>query len=125
MHTPSQAQTPGRALFDRQLAFLERNDIDGLIDTQYHPDAVLVGSDFVCRGHAALHAYFTTYLQRLGLIKVKSIDAFNEIEDAILFEATITTTQGEAKVYDVLLFKAEKVTHHFAGLISFTPHQYV
>jgi hypothetical protein len=61
------------------------------------------------------------YLARLGTLRLKSTDQFTETEDSIFFEATITTSIGVAKVYDVFLLREGKATHHFTGVISVTP----
>jgi hypothetical protein len=115
--------TPGRAFYDRQIDSLARQDIDGLINNQYHPDAVMVGYDFVRRGHAELREYFKSYLGQLGKIKLLSTDMFAEIEDAIFFEATVETNLGVAQVYNVFTFKDGKAIRHFTGLKSVKPKE--
>ncbi len=110
--------THGKAFYQRQIAALEAGNLDALTD-QYHPDASMVGFDFMVKGQAAIRKYFEGYLERLGTLKLKSTDKFTETEDAIFFEATVTSTLGEARVYDVFLLRAGKATHHFTGLISF------
>ncbi len=112
--------TPGQDFYNRQVAYLEAYDIDGLM-TQYHDDAVVVGFDFTVKGREAIRKYFEGYLERLGSLKVKSTDKFTEIEDAIFFEATIITGLGVARVYDVFMLRDGKTTHQFAGVISVTP----
>jgi hypothetical protein len=115
--------TPGKTFYDRQVTFLALQDIDGLIETQYHPDAVLIGFDFVRRGHAELREHFKNYLGQLGRIKLLSTDKFAEIEDAIFFEATVETNLGIAEVYDVFTFKDGKAIRHFTGLKSVRPKE--
>lgn len=116
--------TAGQAFYHRQVDFLARNDVDGLIETQYAPDAVLVGFDFTVRGHAALREHFRNYLGHLGYIKLLSTDRFTETEDSIFFEATVETAGGTAVVYDVFILNRDgKSTHHFTGLKAFTPKQ--
>ncbi len=109
--------TPGKAFYQRQIAALEARDINALM-TQYHPDATIIGFDFTVKGHAAIRKHFEGYLERLGTLKLKSTEKFTETEDAIFFEATITSCLGEARVYDVLLLRDGKTTHHFTGVIS-------
>ncbi len=109
--------TPGKAFYQRQIAALEADDLDALV-TQYHPDATMVGFDFTVKGHVAIRKHLESYLARLGTLKLKSTDKFTEIEDAIFFEARITSQLGEAWVYDVFLLRDGKATHHFTGLIS-------
>ena len=117
------SSSPGREFYDRQVAYLEANDVDGLIENQYHDDATIVSFDFTKSGKETLRTHFIEYLQHLGGLKVKSTDKFTETPDSIYFEATVTTGGGEAKVYDVFILKDGKATKHFTGLISFTPFQ--
>ncbi len=109
--------TPGKAFYQRQIAALEAHDMDALM-AQYHPDATMIGFDFTVKGHAAIRKHFEGYLERLGMLKLKSTDKFTETEDAIFFEATITSRLGEARVYDVYLLQDGKATHHFTGVLS-------
>ncbi len=109
--------TPGQAFYQRQIAALEAGDMNALLD-QYHPDATMVGYDFVAKGQAAIKKHFERYLERLGTLKLKSTDKFTETQDAILFEATIISDLGEAQVYDVFILRDGKATHHFSGVIS-------
>jgi len=109
--------TPGRTFYQRQIAALEAGDLNALLD-QYHPDATMVGFDFIVKGHEAIMKHFEGYLKRLGTLKLKSTDKFTEIEDAIFFEATIASDLGVAQVYDVFMLCDGKATHHFSGVIS-------
>jgi hypothetical protein len=113
--------TPGQTFYERQLAYLAEKDVDGLIENQYHPDAILVSFDKTVRGHADLKQHFTGYLGYLGYIKLISTDKFAEIEDAIFFEATAETNLGIAVVYDVFTFKDGKAIRHFTGVKEFRP----
>ena len=113
--------TPGKAFYDRQIAACEAQDMDALM-AQYHSDAELVGFDFpVKKGQEAIRSHMQAYLARLGTLRLQSTDKFIESEDSIFFEATITTSIGEARVYDVFLLRAGKATHHFTGVISVRP----
>ncbi len=109
--------TPGQAFYQRQIAALEAGDMNAIL-AQYHPDATMVGFDFVVKGRGAIKEHFEGYLERLGTLRLKSTDKFIETEDAIFFEATITSDLGEAQVYDVFLLRDGKATHHFSGVIS-------
>jgi hypothetical protein len=115
--------TIGKQFYERQIALLEANDVDGLIPAQYAEDAVIVSFDFQHRGHEALHRHFKNYMAQLGYIKLQTTDKFAETDDSIFFEATVNTAHGVAQVYDVFMLNAEgKATHHFTGLRSFTPY---
>jgi hypothetical protein len=115
------ATTPGKAFYDRQVTFLESNDVVGLIHSQYASDAELVGFDLRVKGAEALIVHFTGYLAQMGGIKLLSTEKFMETEDSILFEATVKVAAGIARVYDAFVLKDGKATHHFTGLLGFTP----
>ncbi len=115
------SQTPGRKFYDRQIELLEAGDVEELVRSQYHEDAVLVGFDVMMRGHEELLRHFREYLQNLGSLRVLSTDKFTETEDSIFFEATARTDHGVARVYDVFMLDGGKITHHFTGVLSFEP----
>ena len=114
-------QTAGKTFYNRQVAFLEAHDISGLIATQYASDAELVSFDTHVTGAPALTKHFTNYLANLGSLKLLTTDKFTETADTIFFEATIQVTAGIARVYDAFVLKDGKATHHFTGLLGFTP----
>ena len=89
--------TQGKA-FNRQVAFLEANDVSGLITTQYAAEAELVGFDLQVKGTEALLKHFTGYLANLGGLKLISTEKFMETGDAIMFEASIMVAAGVAQV---------------------------
>lgn len=115
------SQSPGRAFYDRQVALLEAGDVDRLVAEQYDENATLVSFDVTRKGREELRSHFEGYLQYLGSLEVLSTDKFTETDDSLFFEATVRTAHGEARVYDVFLLRDGKATHHFTGVIAFTP----
>lgn len=113
-----QSASPGRQLYDRQCAYIEANDVDGLIDNNYNQDAVLLSFQrAVTGGRKVFKEYFREYLKVLGGIKIKSTDKFTEQGDMIFFEATVVTgTYGEVRVYDAMILRDGKISRHFTGL---------
>ena len=111
---------PDNAFYRRQIACLEGNDLDGLME-QYHADAVLLTFETTVRGRDALRPYVAADLARLGSRRLGATERFAATEDAILFEATVVTDHGVARVYDAFALRNGKATHHFAGVLSFTP----
>ncbi len=107
----------GRAFYERQLDYLQRKDIDGLIEEQYTPDAVLISFDTVVSGREALKEHFRSYLEMLGHLTVKSTDKFVATDDSIFFEATVSTNLGEARVFDSWVLRDGKIRRHFTGVI--------
>ena len=102
--------TPGRVFYDRHIQFLVDKDVDGLVETNYAPDAELVTFQNVIKGREALRTYFRGYIEMLGDIVVESTDKFAETDDAILFEATVRSNLGRARVYDAWI--AARRTDH-------------
>ncbi len=110
-----------KAFYDRQLDFIARKDIEGLIDNQYTPDAELLNFDYYIKGEKALKDYFRSYIDGLGYIKLISTDKFSVGDDSMMFESTVEVAGGIARVYDVMLMRDGKIWRHFAGLLGFTP----
>jgi len=108
----------GRQFYERQLAYLQAGDVEGLIDQHYHDDALLVGFDVTVRGRDALKEYFRRYLRQLGHLEVVSTDKFVETGDAIFLEATMRTALGVARVYDAFVLRDGKISYHFAGVFG-------
>lgn len=114
--------TPGKDFYDRQVSFLQANDVAGLIASQYAPDAELVGYGVHVKGTQALLKHFTNYLAQLGSLKLISTEKFMETDDAIMFEASVQVAAGVAHVYDSFVLKDGKASHHFTGMLGFTPN---
>jgi hypothetical protein len=110
--------SPGRKFYEEQLGYLTAKDVGGLIANHYNDDAVLISFDVTVKGREALQDYFRTYLERLGTLTVTSIDKFTETEDAIFFEATVTSNLGTVRVYDAFVLRDGKISYHFAGVIG-------
>jgi hypothetical protein len=107
----------GRAFVEQQIRFLLEKDADALIDTQYNEDALLVTPNVVVRGREDLKRYFHGYIEALGQLELVSMDKFVETGDTILFEATVRSQLGEARVYDALVLSEGKIDYHFAGVM--------
>jgi GH15 family glucan-1,4-alpha-glucosidase len=110
-----------RDFYYRQLDFIAKKDVEGLIHTQYTEDAELLNFDYHIVGTAALIEYFKNYIASLGYIKLLSTDKYAETDDSLFFESTVEVAGGVAEVYDVFVMRNGKIWRHFAGLRSFTP----
>ena len=111
-------RTPHRALYDRQIQFLVDKDVDGLVETNYAPDAELISFQNLIKGREALRTYFRGYVEMLGDIVVESTDKFAEAEDAVFFEATVRSKLGRVRVYDAWVLRDGQITHHFTGVMG-------
>jgi hypothetical protein len=107
----------GREFYDRHIQFLLDRDVDGLIANNYNEDAVLVTHTAIARGREELTRFFRGYLEVLGELEVLSTDKFTDTGDTILFEATMRSALGEARVYDAFVMREGKIDYHFAGVM--------
>jgi hypothetical protein len=112
-----------RAFYDKQLAILADKDHVRLIDEQYTPDAELlnINEPPAIVGSDALKAHFEAYIAHLGYLKVLSTDKYVESDDSVMFEATVETAGGVARVYDTFVMRDGRIWRHFSGLLGFTP----
>jgi hypothetical protein len=111
-----------KAFYDRQLAFIAANDVEGLIHNQYTDDAELLNFNVYIKGAPALIEYFKGYIASLGYIKLLSTDKYTEGDESMFFESTVETAGGVAKVYDVFVMRDGKIWRHYPGLLGFTPN---
>lgn len=114
----TESRTRGRELYDRQIQFLLDKDVDGLVETNYAPDAELISFQTVVKGRDALRTYFRGYVEMLGDLVVESTDKFAETDDAIFFEATVRSALGRVRVYDAWVLRDGQITHHFTGVMG-------
>ena len=117
----SQGNFKYKAFYDRQIDFLAKNDVEGLIHNQYTDDAELLNFNYYIKGAPALIEYFKGYIAGLGYIKLISTDKYTEGDSSLMFEATVETGGGVARVYDSFVMRDGKIARHFTGLLSFTP----
>ena len=116
-------KTSGQKFFDEHMAYIENNDVDGMIDDQYHEDAVLISPfdvipgtppPHVIRGRAALKRFFRTYMTWQGTIDVESLDNFVETEEAIFFQAIFTSKTGRWVVGDAWHMQDGLIYYHYS-----------
>ena len=107
----------GREFYERHVQYLVDHDTDALIDKHYNEDATLISHEDVVRGREALKEHFKGYLEMLGDLEVLSTDKFTDTGDSILFEATVSTQRGQARVYDAFVLRNHKIDYHFTGVM--------
>lgn len=107
-----------REFYDNHIEILSKNDVNLLVENDYHEDAVMilmVGDEpQVIRGKDALKQLLGNYLEFIYRGYV-STEKYSEIEDSLFFEATIRTTSGTSRIYDALVMKDGKIFRHFSG----------
>jgi hypothetical protein len=114
--------TPGRKFFDEHMAYIYANKIDEMIDNQYAQDAVLISPfdvlstppPHIVRGNKALKAFFRTYIDWQGGIKVEQLDNFAETPESIFFQAIFTSKTGRWVVGDAWHMRDGKISVHYS-----------
>lgn len=105
----------GKAYYVEQLMLMSSGDIDKLIEKHYHPDAVMVTFDGMRRGHTELKKYYVDTLKIMGQITGLSTEFFAEIEDTVIFRATITSEgRGTVSAENGLYMRDGKIYRHIA-----------
>ncbi|MCX6635651.1 MAG: MBL fold metallo-hydrolase, partial [Acidobacteria bacterium] len=105
--------------YDRHVALLAKNDVETLVDTDYHDEAVMVllarDEAEVIRGKDQLKRVLGAYLEFVyrGFV---STEKYAETEDSLAFEATIRTATGTEQVYDAIELKDGKIFRHYSGV---------
>ena len=112
-----------RAFYDKQLAILADKDHVRLIDEQYTADAELLNIDHppAVVDSQELKDHFEAYIAQLGYVKLLSTDKYVESDDSVMFEATVETAGGVARVYDTFVMRDGRIWRHYSGLLGFTP----
>ncbi len=106
-------ETWAQRFYREQIALLQANRIDDLIDRHYHPDATLISFQDVANGHNSLRSYFKKNMQALGKLEVTSVNHFAETADTLFFELSVLSNLGNAIVDEAFVVKDGKATHHF------------
>jgi nuclear transport factor 2 (NTF2) superfamily protein len=114
------ATTPGKSFYDGQIRALEEGNLDALIE-QYTDDSLLLGYEVRVRGREALREYMRGYMARSGSFRLVSTDKWAETDNSILFEATLETDLGMARVYDAFVLRDGKAAYQFTGILSLQP----
>ncbi len=109
--------TPGKQFYQRQVEYLVAGNADALVEDNYNDDAVLTSPEFIVRGKQALKAHFRNYMRWVKIKAVKSTDKFVETDNTVLFEATVVSNYGEAKVYDAFVLRNGRISYHFTGVM--------
>lgn len=105
-----------RELFDRRMELLSAGDVAGLVE-QYADDAEVVRFLGVARGKQEIRSFLTGYLAAHGRFDLISLDQFLETEDAVMWEATVDTANGAARVFDVMMLDENgRIRREFPGL---------
>ncbi|NCC36518.1 MAG: hypothetical protein EOM24_31575 [Chloroflexia bacterium] len=106
----------GQEIYDKQLAYLMRGDIDGLLRDQYSDDCELVTFDFVLKGREAIGHYLKVDSPaKSGQILGLKTTHFVATEDCVIFNAIAESEKlGRFIARDVLYIKDDRIHRHIA-----------
>lgn len=106
----------GKEFLERQMAYLARGDIDGLMRDQYHEDAEMVTFEFTLKGREAIKKYMgETEPAQAGRIYGIELTSFAESDDCIMFTAIVNSEKmGPFVARDTLYMKEGKILRHIA-----------
>jgi hypothetical protein len=119
----------GQAFFERHMAYIKANDVEGMVRETYTEDAILFNAfpyldtppPNIIQGHSALVNAYNQYVAYTGEISVLSLYNFLDTDDAISFQATLKTANaGTWAAGDCWLMREGKIYHHigFAHQLS-------
>ncbi len=106
----------GKAYLAKQVEYLQKHDIDGLMRNHYHPEAEMVTFEFVCKGREALRKYLAEdEPAKAGKILGMTMNALYESDDTIIFTCTMNSEKlGTFVARDALYFRNGRVFRHIA-----------
>jgi hypothetical protein len=106
----------GMDFYNEQLAFMQRGDVDGLLEAHYHDDAELVTFEFVLKGKEALKKYLAVDSPaQMGKVLGLSTVYFAESDDVIMYVAQAQSEKmGYFQARDAFYLKDGKIFRHIA-----------
>jgi hypothetical protein len=106
----------GLDVYNKQLEYLMRGDIDGLLRDQYTDDCELVTFEFVLKGREAIGQYLKVDSPaKSGKILGLKTTHFLATDDCVLFNAIVESEKlGRFIARDVLYLKDDRIHRHIA-----------
>lgn len=106
----------GNAFMQKQVEYLLKGDIDGLMQNHYHEGAEMVTFEFVCKGRQEIGKYLAVEEPaKAGKILGMTMNAYYESDDTIIFTASIKSEKlGVFVARDALFFKDGRIFRHIA-----------
>jgi hypothetical protein len=107
-------------LHDRYVGYHIRGDADGLVDEFFTKDARLVTSNLAVEGREALRSVFRELFAQERDFRSVSVEKITCGNDYVWFEATVTSSLGRRRLYDVQILRDDRVTLQLVGLLGGT-----
>ena len=108
--------TIGMEVFQKQLDYLGRGDIDGLLRDQYTDDCELVTFEFVRKGKDQLRQYLAVDSPaKMGAVRGMEVTHVVATDDTVIFNAIIDSEKmGRFIARDALTLKDGRIHRHIA-----------
>ena len=106
----------GSAFLQKQVDYLLKHDVEGLMTNHYCEDAEMITFEFLCQGREAIGRYLgVDEPAKAGQILGMTMNHYFESDDTIIFTCTIDSEKlGVFVARDALVFKEGKIWKHIA-----------
>jgi hypothetical protein len=111
------ADTQWKRFYEEHVAFLDARDHERLVLEHYHPDGMVISTEYQVHGHAELFKHFAKYSGLMAHLAVVTTDKWIESDHTFAFEATARTQWGLSRVHDAFVLQDGKIKYHFTGSI--------
>ena len=106
------------ALHDTYVGYHARGDADGLADDLFTEDARLVTPRLAVEGRDQVRSVFRDIFARESGFEPGSVDRITCGDDYIWFEATVSSSLGKRRLYDVMMLSDGKISLQLVGSLE-------
>lgn len=101
----------GNDFLKKQMEYLAKKDIDGLMKAHYHPDAEMITFEFILKGTEEIKKYLKEdNPAKAGEVLASEMTHFAASDDTIIFTAAVKTEKlGTFMARDALYLKDGKI----------------
>ncbi len=105
-----------RDLQARQVEYLQRGDVPGLVNALYTEDARFDSFDVHAAGRDAVAGVIELYLQRTAGLGRRTVETFTAGRDYIWFELAMETPAGPVRTYEVKFLREGRTALELFGV---------
>ena len=105
-----------RDLQARQVEYLQRGDVRGLVKALYAEDARFDSFDVHAAGRDAIAGVIELYLRRTAGLGARTIETFTAGRDYIWFEVAMRTPAGPVRTYELKFLREGRIALELFGL---------
>jgi SnoaL-like domain len=105
-------------LHDDYVQYHINGDADGLVDDLFTEDARLITQRLVAEGREAVRQVFRDIFARESHFEARSVEKITCDTDYIWFEASVTSSLGARRLYDVMKLRDGKICLQFVGRLE-------